>query len=88
MSPELQVVLTVVEIVALVGALAFFLVLLTGRLRSASDALAEVKTRTGALEGRFEAIAAAAADVNRALEQLATELPERTPRAGDSGPSG
>lgn len=78
----LQIVLSVVDALALVGVLAVYLLLIARRLRSIAATLGRIASGTPALDGR----AASSEDVARLnwrLERLASALPdlaERTER--------
>lgn len=80
MSTVLLVILTVVEIVALVVVLALFVILITRRLRSVANTLAQL--RGGVIGGVLRAIqgdvclvGAGAAILNRKLDAIAGVLP-------------
>jgi uncharacterized protein YoxC len=75
MDATLHIVLTAVEIVALVAVLAIFLLLLTSQLRSLGAGLQRVSAIVQALEGRLAELGRAAADVNASLDELAGDLP-------------
>ncbi len=76
MSTGLLVTLTVVEIVALVVALAFFVILITRRLRSIAIALKQVSgTTIRAIQGDVFLVGAGAAILNRKLNAIAGALP-------------
>ncbi|MFY9806207.1 MAG: hypothetical protein WAK86_02955 [Pseudonocardiaceae bacterium] len=72
----LLVILTVVEIVALVVALALFVVLITRRLRSIANTLGQMSGGVlGAIQGDVCLIGAGAAILNRKLNTIAGALP-------------
>jgi uncharacterized protein YoxC len=72
MSTWLLVVLTVIEIVALVVALALFLIAITRRLRSIATTLGQVSGGAlGAIQGDVCLVGAGAAILNRQLNTIA-----------------
>ena len=76
MSTGLLVTLTVVEIVALVVALALFVIAITRRLRSLSSTLGEVSGGViGGIQGDVCLIGAGAAILNRKLNAISGALP-------------
>jgi hypothetical protein len=76
MGTELLVVLTVIEILALVVVLALFVILITRRLRSIANALGQVSgVVIGAIQGDVFLIGAGAAILNRKLNAIANALP-------------
>jgi uncharacterized protein YoxC len=76
MSTELLVILTVVEIVALVVVLALFVILITRRLRSLANTLRQVSGGViGAIQGDVCLVGAGAAILNRKLNAIAGALP-------------
>ncbi|MGH3534119.1 MAG: hypothetical protein ACRDQG_05320 [Pseudonocardiaceae bacterium] len=76
MSTGLLVILTVVEIVALVVVLALFVILITRRLRSLASTLGQVsKGVIGAIQGDVCLVGAGAAILNRKLNAIAGALP-------------
>jgi hypothetical protein len=76
MSTVLLVVLTVVEIVALVVVLALFVIALTRRLRSIATALERVSGGViGAIQGNVCLVGAGAAILNNQLDAIAAALP-------------
>jgi uncharacterized protein YoxC len=76
MSTGLLVILTVVEIVALVVVLALFVILITRRLRSIADALGQVSRGIlRAIQGDVFLVGAGAAILNRKLNAIAGALP-------------
>ncbi|MGH4008169.1 MAG: hypothetical protein ACRDTH_08450, partial [Pseudonocardiaceae bacterium] len=82
MSTGLLVLLTVVEIVVLVAALALFLILITRRLRSIANALGQLSRVTiGAIQGDVFLIGAGAALLNRKLNTIAGVLPAMAEKA-------
>jgi uncharacterized protein YoxC len=76
MSTSLLVILTVVEIVALVVVLALFVIAITRRLRSIATALGEVSGGViRAIQGDVFLVGAGAAILNRKLDVIANALP-------------
>lgn len=76
MSTELLVILTVVEIVALVAVLALFVILITRRLRSISNALGQVSNGTiRSIQADVALVGAGAALLNRKLDAIGAALP-------------
>jgi hypothetical protein len=76
MSTVLLVILTVVEIVALVIVLALFVIAITRRLRAIANALGQVSGGViGAIQGDVCLIGAGAAILNRKLNAIAKVLP-------------
>ena len=76
MSTGLLVILTVVEILALVVVLALFVIAITRRLRALANALAEMgSTSIGAVKGDVFLVGAGAAILNRKLNAIANALP-------------
>lgn len=76
MSTGLLVVLSVLEIVALVVVLALFVILITGRLRSIATSLGQVSRGViGAIQGDVCLVGAGAAILNRKLNVIAGALP-------------
>jgi hypothetical protein len=76
MSTELLVILTVVEIVALVVVLALFVMAITRRLRSLANTLGQVSGGViGAIQGDVCLVGAGAAILNRKLNAIAGALP-------------
>jgi len=74
MSSRLLVTLTVVEILALVGVLAFFLVVLTKLLTRVANNLHMVAAGVSSIEGHLT-ILAAVPMVNRTLDDIVGALP-------------
>jgi hypothetical protein len=75
MSMGLLVILTVIEIVALVVVLALFLIVITRRLRSIANILGQVSGGViGAIQGDVCLIGAGAAILNRKLNAIAQAL--------------
>jgi hypothetical protein len=76
MSTELLVILTVVEIVALVVVLALFVIVITRRLRSVANILGQVSgVFLRAIHGKVCLVGAGAAILNRQLDAIANVLP-------------
>jgi hypothetical protein len=76
MSTGLLVILTVIEIVALVIVLALFVILITRRLRSVANALGQVSGGViRAIQGDVFLVGAGAAILNRKLNAIASALP-------------
>lgn len=76
MSTGLLVILTVVEIVALVVVLALFVIAITRRLRSLADTLEHVSGGViGAIQGDVCLVGAGAAILNKKLNAIAGALP-------------
>lgn len=76
MSTELLVLLTVIEIVALVVVLALFVILITRRLRAVADTLGQVSGGViRAIQGDVCLVGAGAAILNRKLNAIAGALP-------------
>ena len=74
MSSRILVTLTVVEIVALVGVLAFFLIVLTKLLTRVANNLHMVAAGVSSIEGHLT-ILAAVPMVNRTLDDIVGALP-------------
>ncbi|MDQ4011047.1 MAG: hypothetical protein M3228_10235 [Actinomycetota bacterium] len=91
MSTGLLVILTVIEIVALVAVLALFVILITRRLRSLANTLAQVSGGVlGAIQGDVFLVGAGAAILNRKLNAIARLLPavaEKAEEMAQSQPS-
>lgn len=76
MSTQLLVILSVVEIVALVLVLALFVILITQRLRSVADALGQVSGVTiRKIQGDAFLVSPGAAILNQQLNGIAGALP-------------
>jgi uncharacterized protein YoxC len=76
MSTTLLVILTVVEIVALVVVLALFVIAITRRLRSLANTLGQVSGGViGGIQGDVCLVGAGAAILNRKLNAIAHALP-------------
>ena len=76
MSTQLLVVLTVVEIVALVAALALFVIAITRRLNAVANALGNVSANIlGAIQGNVCLVGAGAAILNNQLDAIGAMLP-------------
>lgn len=76
MSFTTLVVLTVIEVLVLVAGLAFFLVVLTRRLRSISQNLARVAFGVRAVETQVNAIGPGVTRINGTLADINAALPE------------
>lgn len=76
MSFTTLVVLTVIEVLVLVAGLAFFLVVLTRRLRSISQNLARVAFGVRAVETQVNAIGPGVTRINGTLAEINAALPE------------
>jgi hypothetical protein len=92
MSTQLLIVLTVIEIVVLVAALALFVIAITRRLRSIATALGQLSGGPiGAIHGKVCLVGAGAAILNRQLDAIASVLPavaekaEALPSQGKAG---
>ena len=82
MSTELLVILTVVEIAALVVVLALFVIAITRRLRSLANTLGEVSGKAiGAIQGDVCLVGAGSAILNRKLNAIAGLLPAMAEKA-------
>lgn len=82
MSTALLVILTVVEILALVVVLALFVIAITRRLRSIATALGEVSDGViRSIQGDVCLVGAGAAILNRKLDAIASALPAIAERA-------
>lgn len=75
MSVPLLIVISVVEVVALVAVLGLYLIIVAGQLRSISSTLAEVTWGARAVERQLLASRSNIGQVNRALEDIAGALP-------------
>lgn len=75
LSSQLLVIITVVEILALVAVLVLYLVLLTRRLRSIDDVLGQVSEVLRFAQGDVALVGAGAAILNRKLDTIAGALP-------------
>ena len=75
MSTELLIVLTVVEIVALVGVLAVFLIAIAARLRSIDKNLEALGTGLEQVDRHVAAIAPTAVQINAPLNDIVVALP-------------
>ena len=82
MSTQLLVVLTVVEIVALVAALALFVIAITNRLRAVHNALQQVSGGVlSAIQGNVFLVGAGSSILNNQLDAIAAMLPAVTEKA-------
>lgn len=75
MSTTVLVTLTVIEIVALVGVLAFYLVAIARHLRSVADTMAKITFGVRAVEQQVGVIGPGVTKVNQTLEEIAGALP-------------
>ncbi len=75
MSTELLIVLSVVEIVALVAVLALFLIAIGTTARSIAGHLAVLKSDLQEVDRHVGAIEPAAAQINRPLDDIVEALP-------------
>ena len=73
--------LTVLEVVALVAALAIYLVLIARKLRSVAASLGSLSSAARALDEQGQGRAPGLAELNFALEKLLSELPSVVERA-------
>ena len=86
MSTEALVVLTVLEIVILVAALALFVIAITRRLRSIANALGELSAgNLRAIQGNVCLVGAGAAILNNQLDAIAAMLPAVAEKAESLG---
>ena len=85
MSQTLLVVLSVVEIVALVIVLAIYLLVIARQLRGISSTLAEVAWGARAVERQLRAVRSNIAQINAALGDIAGTLPGVTNQVEDLG---
>lgn len=81
MSTTTLVVLTVLEVVILVAALAFFLVVLTRRLRSISGNLARIAFGVRAVETQVSVLGPGVTRINGTLAEINGALPQVAQRA-------
>jgi hypothetical protein len=81
MSTALLVIITVVEILALVAVLALFVISITRRLRSIADSLGQVSGVIRAVQGDVCLVGAGAAILNRKLNAIAGALPAMAEKA-------
>ncbi len=75
MTTTLLIVLTVVEILALVAVLAIYLWVIARRLRSICETLAQMEAGVGAISEQLVQTGTGVGGVNWELEQLADALP-------------
>lgn len=88
MSTELLVILTVVEIVALVVVLALFVIVITRRLRSLANTLGQVSGGViSSIQGDVCLVGAGTAILNRQLNAIAGALPAIAEKAESLAPS-
>src|SRR5947209_6398489 len=86
MSTEMLVILTVVEILILVAALALFVIAITRRLRSIASALGQLSSgHLGAIQGNVFLVGAGAAILNNQLDAIAAMLPAVAEKAESLG---
>lgn len=81
MSVTVLVVLTVLEVVALVGVLAGFLLVLARRLRSVSQNLARIAFGVRAVETQTKVIGPNVTEINERLREINATLPAVAERA-------
>ena len=81
MSETLLIILSVIEVVALVVVLAVFVLIIAGQLRSIVGTLQEVCWGARAVERQLLAVTPNVAGLNRALEEIAGTLPVATAKA-------
>ena len=84
MSSTVQTILTVVEILLLVGGLAVFLIIFSGQLRAISGSLWQLNERVRTTEQRLRDLGPAAEEVNAALSDISTALAPLAARAESS----
>lgn len=75
MSQEMLVILTIVEIVALVVVLALFLILIERRLRSIADTLGHVARGASTIESHVRQVGPGAGQINKTLGEIVGALP-------------
>lgn len=85
MSLTLLIILSVLEIVALVVVLAIFLLIIAGQLRSIVATLQEVTWGARAVERQLRAVRPNISKVNWALEEIAGTVPSATAKAESMG---
>lgn len=78
MSETLMIILSVVEIVALVVVLAIYLLIVAGQLRSIVTTLQEVTWGARAVERQLRAVRPNVSNVNWALEEIVATVPGAT----------
>ncbi len=81
MSESLLIVLSVLEVVALVVVLAIFLLIVAGQLRSIVGTLQEVTWGARAVERQLRAVRPNVSNVNWALEEIASTVPAAIEKA-------
>lgn len=81
MSTGLLIAVTVLEVLALVGVLAVYVVLVTRRLRSISSNLGRIAFGVRAVETQLARVGPAATRINHGLDTLAAALPIVTEKA-------
>ncbi len=81
MSETLLILLSVVEIVALVIVLAIYLLVISGQLRSIVKTLQEVTWGARAVERQLRAVRPNISKINFALEEIAGAVPSATQKA-------
>lgn len=77
--------ITVVEVVALVVILAFFLIVVAGQLRHIASTLAEVAWGARAVERQLRAVRSNVGQINWALQEVAGTLPSVVDKAERMG---
>ena len=81
MSLTLLIILSVLEIIALVVVLAIYLLVVAGQLRSIAATLAEVTWGARAVERQLKAVRPNVSKLNFALEEIADTVPVATRKA-------
>lgn len=81
MSTGLLIAVTVLEVLALVGVLAVYVILVTRRLRSISSNLGRIAFGVRAVETQLARVGPAATRINHGLGTLAAALPVVTEKA-------
>ena len=81
MSLTLLIILSVLEIVALVVVLAAYLLIIAGQLRSIAATLAEVTWGARAVERQLRAVRPNVSKLNFALDEIAAAVPAATDKA-------
>lgn len=81
MSKSLLILLSVLEITALVVVLAIFLLIVAAQLRSIAGTLQQVTWGARAVERQLRAVRGNVSNVNWALEEIAATVPSATAKA-------